>query len=264
MENILQIKNLSIVYTESQIAVHDLSMDIPKGSIVAIVGESGSGKSTALRSFVRLLSGEGRIASGEILFHDEDLTKMSQKRLRQIRGRRISMIFQDAAASLDPRKKIGYQYVEVLRSHFHISKEEASRQALEMLEKIHLPDPQRVMDSYPFELSGGMIQRVAIAMAVSMRSELLLADEPTSALDVTIQAQVVNLMMELRRDYGTTIVIVTHNLGVAAYMADYIAVMHHGRLVELNTRDNIVHAPKDDYTKMLIAAVPDMEVASFA
>ncbi len=263
MENILQIKNLSIVYAESQIAVNQLSMDVPRGSIVAIVGESGSGKSTVLRSFIRLLSNEGRIAGGEILFHGEDLVQVSKKRLFQIRGRGISMIFQDPAASFDPRKKIGYQYVEVLRSHFRLSVEEARKQALQMLERIQLPDPERVMGAYPFELSGGMIQRVAIAMSVSMRSELLLADEPTSALDVTIQAQVVNLLMELRRNYGTTIIIVTHNLGVAASMADIIAVMRDGVLVEKGSRDSIIHSPTEEYTRLLVTSVPDMEVASY-
>jgi len=263
VENILQIKSLSIVYKESQIAVNQLSMDVPRGSVVAIVGESGSGKSTVLRSLIGLLSSEGRIAGGQILFQGEDLVKVSQKRLYQIRGRGMSMIFQDAAASFDPRKKIGYQYVEVLRSHFRLSVEEAGRQAREMLERMQLPDPERVMDSYPFELSGGMIQRVAIAMSVSMRSELLLADEPTSALDVTIQAQVVNLLLELRRNFGTTIIIVTHNLGLAANIADFIAVMRSGVLVEKGSRDSIIHSPTEEYTRLLVASVPDMEVASF-
>lgn len=264
MENILEIKNLSIVYNESKIAVRNVSMGIAKGSIVAIVGESGSGKSTVIRSIIRLLSGNGRIAGGEILYHGKDISKYSPEQLRKIRGKGISMIFQDPLSTLDPRKKIGYQYKEVLRAHFPISEEKAYNMAVDMLEQFSLPDPKRIMNSYPFELSGGMIQRVAIAMAVSLQSEILLADEPTSALDVTIQAQVVNILMDLRKNQGTTILFVTHNLGVAAYVADYIAVMYQGMLVEMGTRDEIISHPQKAYTKMLISSVPNMEVADFA
>ena len=249
------------MYGGSKTAVHGVSMDIPKGSIVAIVGESGSGKSTVIRAIMRLLSSDGRITSGEILFCGEDLLKLTERQMRPLRGGRISMIFQDAASSLDAKKKIGYQYAEVLRAHRPVSYEEACRDAASMLTQIAMPDPERILDSYPFELSGGMIQRVAIAMALSMQSEILLADEPTSALDVTIQAQVVDLMIEMREKYGSTVVIVTHNIGVASYMADYIAVMHHGELVEMGTRDQIIEDPQEAYTKMLIASVPDMEVA---
>ncbi|MBQ3578111.1 MAG: ABC transporter ATP-binding protein [Firmicutes bacterium] len=256
----LEIRDLSVIYDERDTAVRGLNMDVPEGSVVAIVGESGSGKSTVIRSVMGLLSSGARIASGEILFHGKDLVRMPEKQKRLLRGRRMSLIFQDAAASLDPRKKIGYQYAEVLLSHMDITKAEALDKAEETLRHISMPDPGRILDSYPFELSGGMVQRVAIAMAVSMGSELLLADEPTSALDVTIQIQVVDLLMEMKRRFGTTIMLVTHNIGVASYMADLIAVMRHGELVEIGTRDEIILAPKQDYTKMLISSVPDMEV----
>ncbi len=263
MENILEIKNLTIIYNESKTAVRNVSMNIPKSSIVAIVGESGSGKSTIIKAVIRLLSNNGRIANGEILYHDKNIVKYSQEQLRKIRGIGISMIFQDALSALDPRKKIGYQYEEALRAHFDISGAEACRVAVNMLRQFSLPDPEKIMNFYPFELSGGMVQRVAIAMSVSLKSEILLADEPTSALDVTVQAQVINTLMNLRNEHGTTIVLVTHNLGVAAYMADYIAVMHQGKLVEMGTRDKIISHPEEAYTKMLIASVPNMEVAKF-
>ena len=260
MDSVLQMKNLWIVYNESKIAVRDFSMEVPRGSIVAIVGESGSGKSTVIRSIMGLLHGNGRVARGEILFGGKDLTRISEREMRSLRGNKISMIFQDAAASLDAKKKIGYQFAEVLCAHRSISTAQARRKAAEMLQQIAMPDPDRILDSYPFELSGGMVQRVAIAMAVSLESELLLADEPTSALDVTIQAQVVRLLIDMRDRFGSTVIIVTHNIGVASYMADYIAVMHEGRLVEMGTRDEIIEAPKEAYTKMLISSVPDMEI----
>lgn len=264
MENILEIQNLSVVYNESKIAVNRVNMNIPKGSIVAIVGESGSGKSTLIKALIRLLSDNARIATGRALFKGTDLVHCSRRELNQIRGSGISMIFQDTFSTLDPKKRIRYQYVEAIQAHRKVSRAEAEQMAMEMLASVGMPDPQRVMDSYPFELSGGMAQRVAIAMCVSLQSEVILADEPTSALDVTIQAQVVNTLMKLRREHGTTIILVTHNLGVAAYMADYIAVMCHGELVEMDTRDEVIQNPKMPYTKMLIASVPDMEVADFA
>ena len=213
-----------------------------------------------IRSIMGLLPGNGRVARGEILFGGKDLTRISEREMRSLRGNKISMIFQDAAASLDAKKKIGYQFAEVLCAHRSISTAQARRKAAEMLQQIAMPDPDRILDSYPFELSGGMVQRVAIAMAVSLESELLLADEPTSALDVTIQAQVVRLLIDMRDRFGSTVIIVTHNIGVASYMADYIAVMHEGRLVEMGTRDEIIEAPKEAYTKMLISSVPDMEI----
>lgn len=264
MENILEIQNLSVVYNERKIAVNRVNMDIPKGSVVAIVGESGSGKSTLIKSLIRLLSDNSRIATGRALFKGTDLTHCSVSDLNKIRGRGISMIFQDTFSTLDPKKKVGYQYIEAIRAHNDISKAKAWEMALKMLAEVGLPDPKRVMDSYPFELSGGMAQRVAIAMCVSLDSEIILADEPTSALDVTVQAQVVNALMRLRDENGTTIVMVTHNLGVAAYMADYIAVMYQGELVEWGSRDEIINNPQRPYTKMLISAVPDMEEAQSA
>lgn len=264
MADILNIRNLSVHYRDAlHPAITGVSMDIPEKSIVAIVGESGSGKSTVIRAIVNLLSGGGRIVDGEILYRGKNLVGMPEKEYRRLRGKHISMIFQNAYAALDPKKKVGYQYIEALRAHMDIGKARAWEMSLNMLSRMALPDPERIMEAYPFELSGGMAQRVAIAMSLSMHSDLLLADEPTSALDVTVQAQVVKVMMHLRDDHGKAVLIVTHNLGVAAHMADWIAVMHEGKLVEWGATDQILNHPKQEYTRGLIAAVPDMEVADF-
>lgn len=264
MADILNLRNLSVEYSDAEEpTISGVSMDVPERSIVAIVGESGSGKTTVIRAIMNLLPSRVRAVKGEILYRGRNLVGLPESEYRKLRGSSISLIFQNAYAALDPRKKIGSQYVEALRAHLDVGRAQARRMALEMLSEMNLPDPGRILDSYPFELSGGMAQRVAIAMALSARSDLLLADEPTSALDVTIQAQVVKIMMRLRDAYGMTILIVTHNLGVAAYMADAIAVMHDGRLVEWGSTREILNHPRDAYTKKLIASVPDMEVADF-
>lgn len=264
MTDILELRNVSVIYSEAkEPAVTDVSLQIPENSIVAIVGESGSGKSTLIRSIIGLLSGKGQVMGGQILFKGTDLTKLSQRDYRRLRGKQISMIFQNAVSAFDPKKKIGFQFLENIRACEKISKMQAKETAMDMLKRVGLLDPERIMDSYPFELSGGMAQRVAIAMSMSVHSELLLADEPTSALDVTMQAQVVQALMDLRETMGMTIIIVTHNLGVASYMADYLAVMYHGKLVDFGPTDRIIKNPVDEYTKRLIQAVPDMEVIDF-
>ena len=258
--NILEFKNLSIKYQNEKSAVDNVSFYVPEGSIVAIVGESGSGKSTIIRAAIGLLPQGGKVESGEILFSGNNLLDLSEDELRRMRGNQISMVFQDTGTYLNPRIKIGKQYLELLKIHMEdYSKDKAYDLAVNMLSKMKLPDPKNVMKSYPFQLSGGMLQRVAIAMAISMKPRLLLADEPTSALDVTIQAQVVKEMIELCKSTGTTIVIVTHNMGVASAMADYIAVMQKGVLKEFGTRDQIIENPQNDYTKNLLSVVPELE-----
>ncbi|MDO4548752.1 MAG: ABC transporter ATP-binding protein [Clostridia bacterium] len=264
MPDILNIRNLSVHYKDAECpAISGFSMDIPDKSIVAIVGESGSGKSTVIRAIINLLCGGGRITGGEILYRGRNLVGLPENEYRKLRGKHISMIFQDAYSTMDPRKKIAYQYIESLLAHMKISKAKARAMGINMLSRMALPDPERIMDSYPFELSGGMAQRVAIAMSLSNHSDLLLADEPTSALDVTVQAQVAKVIMHLRDEHEKSVIIVTHNLGLAAYMADYIAVMHHGRLVEWGQSERVLNHPDDEYTKMLINSIPDMEVAEF-
>ena len=257
--NVLEIKDLSILYDEKKEAVKNVSFAVPEGKIVAIVGESGSGKSTIIRGVIDLLPSGGKISHGDVFFDGENMKSFSKEKLRKIRGEQMAMIFQDAWAYMNPRLRIGTQYLETLRAHTTLTKAEATKIALEMLSRLKLQDPERIMKSYPFQLSGGMRQRVAIAMAISMKPKLLLADEPTSALDVTVQAQVVQEMLNLRESMGTAIVIVTHNMGVASRMADYIAVMKKGELMEFGTRDQIIHHPQSEYTKMLLSVVPELE-----
>lgn len=264
MSDIIELQNVSIRYRDAEKdAVSNVTLSVPEYSITAIVGESGSGKSTLIRSVIGLPSGGARVVEGSIRYRGTDLTALKEADLRKLRGKSISMIFQNAYAALDPRKKIGFQFLESMRVHSDVSNAEALGIAESALREVGLADPKRILNSYPFELSGGMTQRVAIAMAMAVKSDILLADEPTSALDVTMQAQVVQSLMDLRSRMGTTIVVVTHNLGVASYMADYLAVMYKGRLVDFGPTRSVIHEPKDEYTRKLIASVPDMEVADF-
>ena len=235
-----------------------VSLDMDKGDIVAIVGESGSGKTTVIRAILGSLPSGGYVSKGDIVFEGESLLKYSKDQWRDLRGTKISMIFQDSGAMINPIRKIGSQYVEYIRTHEKISKKEAWAKGVDMLERMRLPNGDNIMKSYPFELSGGMRQRVGIAMAMTFQPALLLGDEPTSALDVTTQAQIVRQMMELRDEYQTSIIIVTHNLGVAAYMADKIIVMKNGRVVDSGDREKILNSPEDPYTKNLLESVPSM------
>ena len=262
--NILEIQNCTICYQNGRPAVSDVSLSVSEGEIVSIVGESGSGKTTLIRAILGLLPAGGRITGGSVLFNGRDLVKLREQELQDIRGRDIAMIFQDVGAALDPIEKIKRQYAEAIAVHEKQSKQTYFERAVGMLQKMHLTDPKRVMDAYPFELSGGMKQRVGIAMGMTAQPKLLLADEPTSALDVTIQAQVVHELKELRRKYGTTIILVTHNMGVASYLSDKIGVMCKSRLVEFGSRDEIIYHPKETYTKELLEAVPKLGGRRFA
>lgn len=256
----LQFNHVTICYGERPV-VRDFSLAVDTGQIVSIVGESGSGKTTVIRAAMGLLPKGGRIAAGQILLDGTDLTALSQKEWLAYRGERIAMIFQDAGAMLNPILPVGRQFVEMLAAHHPgMPPKTARARALAGLKAVSLADPKRVMAAYPFELSGGMRQRVGIAMAMAEDPPLLLADEPTSALDVTTQAQIVRQMLALNRVHQShqAIVMVTHNLGVAAYMSDVIVVMQAGRIVETGTRDAILHRPADPYTKKLLAAVPTM------
>ena len=253
----LEIKDLAVQYGNQAPTVEHFNLSMKKGEIISVVGESGSGKTTVIRAVLGALAGAGRVTSGDILFHGESLLKNSQSDWRKIRGSKMSMIFQDCGGTLNPIRKIGSQYVEYICTHESMAKKEAWNKAVSMLTKMRLPDAENIMNSYPYQLSGGMRQRVGIAM--TFNPELLLADEPTSALDVTTQAQIVRQMMELRDDFGTGIIIVTHNIGVAAYMADQLIVMHHGKVVDHGTREEVLSNPTSDYTKKLLEAVPEME-----
>jgi peptide/nickel transport system ATP-binding protein len=257
-KSLLNINNVSIRYGRQEPVVKNVSMSIGRNDIVGIVGESGSGKSTLIRAILGILPAGSSICSGNIIFKDRNLLEFSKKEWREVRGNRIAIIFQDAGRSLTPILKIGDQFIETVKSHFDISKADAHDKAKAMLAKMQLPDVNRIMNSYPFELSGGMKQRVAIAMAMTMEPELLLADEPTSSLDVTVQAQVVREMMELRKNFNTTIIMVTHNMGVASYMCDKIGVMHQGELVEWGSKNQVINHPKSDFTRRLLSAVPEL------
>ena len=255
----LEIKDLAVQYGDQAPTIEHFNLSMKKGEIISVVGESGSGKTTVIRAVLGALAGAGRVTSGDILFHGESLLKNSKSDWRKIRGSKMSMIFQDCGGTLNPIRKIGSQYVEYIRTHESMTKQEAWQKAVTMLTKMRLPDAENIMNSYPYQLSGGMRQRVGIAMAMTFNPELLLADEPTSALDVTTQAQIVRQMMELRDDFGTGIIIVTHNIGVAAYMADQLIVMHHGKVVHHGIREEVLSNPTSDYTKKLLEAVPEME-----
>ena len=237
----LDVQDITVAYSSNaEPTIEGFHIEMKPGEICSIVGESGSGKTTVIRSILGLLPSGGKVTKGDILFEGESLLQYSKKQWRELRGTQISMIFQDSGAMINPIRKIGSQYVE-------------------MLEKMRLPDGKRIMESYPFELSGGMCQRVGIAMAMTFQPKLLLADEPTSALDVTTQAQIVRQMMELRDDFGTGIIVVTHNIGVAAYMADKLLVMRQGKVVDSGQREDILHNPQSEYTKNLLASVPALK-----
>ena len=262
--SLLEVKNCTIKYQNGAPAVSNVSFDVEKGEIISLVGESGSGKTTMIRAILGLLPPGGKVTEGQIILDGKDLLSFSEHEMESIRGKEISMIFQDVGQSMDPVKLIKSQYIEAIKVHDKISKEESYDKAVEMLKRMHLPDAKRVMVSYPFELSGGMKQRVGIAMGMTAQPKLLLADEPTSALDVTIQAQVVREMKELRDKYGVTIILVTHNMGVASYLSDKIGVMCKSKMVEFGSRDEIIYSPKEQYTKDLIEAVPKMGGKRFA
>lgn len=253
----LKIDNITIAYKDVP-TVMDFSLHMAQGQIVSLVGESGSGKTTVIRAVLGLLAGGGKVTKGDILFNGTSLLSNTPEQWRNLRGSEISMIFQDSGAMMNPTRKVGDVFVEYLRTHEKISKKDAWAKGCGMLEKMNLPSPDNVMKSYPFQLSGGMRQRVGIAMGMSYQPKLLLADEPTSALDVTTQAQIVRQMMELRDDYGTSIIVVTHNLGIAAYMSDYIVVMKDGKMEDQGTREYILHETRNAYTRSLLSAVPSV------
>ena len=236
----LEIKDLSVRYGKQAPTIEHFNLSMKKGEIISVVGESGSGKTTVIRAVLGALGGGGRVSTGDIQFHGHSLLSNTKNEWRNLRGTRISMIFQDCGGTLNPIRKIGSQYVEYICTHTDVSKAEAWKKGCSMLQKMRLPDAENIMKSYPHQLSGGMRQRVGIAMAMTFNPELLLADEPTSALDVTTQAQIVRQMMELRDDFGTGIIIVTHNIGVAAYMADQLVVMQNGKVVDQGTRDEVM------------------------
>ena len=261
---ILDIENCTISYRGQKAAVDNVSLSVKEREIVSIVGESGSGKTTLIRSILGILPPGGSVSSGQILFQGKNLLELDEDTFRKIRGTEIAMIFQDVGASMNPIRTVDSQYRESILAHRKMRKDACHTLEREMLAKMHLTDPDRVLQSYPFELSGGMKQRVGIAMSMTARPKLLLADEPTSALDVTIQAEVVREMKKLREQYDAAIILVTHNMGVASYISDKIGVMCQGKLVEFGSREDVIFRPQHEYTRKLLAAVPRLEGKRFA
>ncbi len=240
-------------------AVDGVSFEVEEGSVLGIVGESGCGKSVTALSVMGLVQSPGRVVSGSIRFEGRDLTTMPEKELEDVRGKQISMIFQDPMTSLNPTLTIGTQNMETLRRHLGLSKADARKRAIELLEEVHIPDAARRVKDYPHRFSGGMRQRVMIAIALSCNPKLLIADEPTTALDVTVQAGVLELLDELRREHGMTMIIISHNMGVIAETAEDVLVMYAGQVVEQASVTDVFDRPEHPYTEALLASLPDIE-----
>lgn len=260
---VVGVHNLSVEYRGKDhvvYAVNGVSFDLHAGQVLALVGESGSGKTTIALSIPRLLPGEGHVTSGEVLFHDRDLLRIGEDELRRVRGRQISMIFQDPVAGLNPVITVGDQVAEILTSHLDISKKDARKQTPSILASAGLADAERVAKAYPFQLSGGMCQRVMIAIATALDPQVIIADEPTSALDVTVQAQILHELDRLRHDDGTAILLITHDFGVVANIADNVAVTYAGRVVERGTTVRVMREPLHPYTAALLATLPRLDL----
>lgn len=258
MSELLKFNAVDICYYD-KCAVRDISFDISPGEILGIAGESGSGKSTIIKAALGILPQGGAVTAGDILFNGINIPDASEKELRGIRGAEIGMIFQDAGASLCPVRTIGDQIFESMSAHMKISKYESKKHALELFEKLGFKDGERILSCYPFEMSGGMNQRIGIAMAMLLKPEILLADEPTSALDVTVQKQVVEELLLMRETYNTAIILVTHNIGVIKAMADKVMLLKEGRIVEFGEAESVLNDPQEEYTKKLLSAVPKLK-----
>lgn len=263
MAKLLEIQNLNThFYTSSGIvrAVNGITYDVDEGETVAVVGESGCGKSVSALSILRLIPDPpGRIVDGHIKFQGTDLASLDEEEMRKVRGREIAMVFQEPMTSLNPVLTIGLQLTETIQTHLGLSDEEASARALELLEKVGIGDAERRLKQYPHHLSGGMRQRVMIALALSCEPKLIIADEPTTALDVTIQAQILELMKGLTKEMGVALIVITHNLGVVARYADRVNVMYAGKIIESGSAIDIYHRPNHPYTLALLNSVPRMD-----
>lgn len=263
MTNLLEIEDLKVQFFTSEgvvRAVDGISYNVEAGETVAIVGESGSGKSVSALAMLRLIPDPpGRIMGGKIEFDGQDLLQLDEESMRQVRGRDIAMVFQEPMTSLNPVLTIGRQLTETLEQHLNSSKEESQSRAIELLGLVGISEPHRRLRQYPHHLSGGMRQRVMIAMSLACNPKLIIADEPTTALDVTIQAQILELMKDLTRDLGVALIIITHNLGVVARYADRVNVMYAGRIVESGVAADIYHRPGHPYTRGLLKSVPRLD-----
>ena len=262
-EKLLTVNNLRTEFFSSKkssvTAINEISFHIDKGEILGLVGESGCGKSVTSLSIMRLLNfTSGKVTKGEVIFEGQDLQQLPEKEMRTIRGGKMSMIFQEPMSSLNPAMRIDKQMIEGIRLHTDLTKEQARERAAKILQQVGIPDPERVLKNYPHQLSGGMRQRVMIAMAMSCNPELLIADEPTTALDVTIQAQILDLMKKIQQEEGMSILLITHDLGVVAEMCSRVIVMYAGEIVEEAPVDILFNHPSHPYTVGLIASVPKL------
>ncbi|MFA1643186.1 oligopeptide/dipeptide ABC transporter ATP-binding protein [Chryseomicrobium aureum] len=262
-DNVLEVRNLQTSFSTDKgevRAVDGVSFDVPKGKTIGIVGESGSGKSITSLSILRLLAENGKIKGGEIRYKGEDLTKVTEKRMRELRGNDISMIFQEPMTSLNPVYTVGQQISESLIAHKGMNKKQAMVRSVELLKLVGIPSPEKRVKAYPFELSGGMRQRVMIAMSLACDPEILIADEPTTALDVTIQAQILELIKDLQDRLGMSVIFITHDLGVVAETCDYVAVMYAGQVVEYSNIRTLFKQPKHPYSIGLLNSLPRHDI----
>ena len=267
MDALLEIEGLEVRFRSPQgevKAVNGATYAVRRGETVAVVGESGSGKSVTALSILRLVKAPGRIAGGAIRFEGRDLLSLSEDRIRAVRGRDIGMVFQEPMTSLNPLLRVGVQLTETMHAHLGLSKADAEARAVELLTRVGIPEPARRLRQFPHEFSGGMRQRVMIAMALACKPKLIVADEPTTALDVTIQGQILQLLKDLTRDEGVGLILITHNLGVVARYADRVNVMYAGRVVESGTAAEVFGAPRHPYTLGLLASVPRLDTPKAA
>ena len=256
--SVLSYENVDISYNGNTV-VKNINFKLAEGEILGIVGESGSGKSTVLKAAMNLLGKGGLVTRGDIWFKGMDIPDLPDKQMRKINGPEIGMIFQNSGSAFCPIRTVGDQLYEAMCAHERISKAEFKNKATELFEKIGFNDVQRILKSYPFELSGGMQQRVGVAAAMLMNPKVLLADEPTSALDVSIQSLVIDEMLKVRELFGTSMIIVSHNIGVIGAMADNVIVMKDGQMIEYGKKDDVINCPKEEYTKKLMSAVPKLK-----
>lgn len=262
-ETVLSVQNLTISFRTINgmvRAVRGISFDLKRGETVAIVGESGSGKSVSIKAIMGILAGNAVVDDGQILYEGQDLLKISEKEYHKIRGSKIGLIFQDPLSALNPIMKIGKQITETLKlSHPEMNKKQLRARAIELMESVGIPDAQNRIDQYPFQFSGGMRQRIVIAIALARDPEVLICDEPTTALDVTVQAKILDLINEIKRERNLSVIFITHDMGVVANIADRINVMYAGKIIEKGTSEEIFYEPAHPYTQSLLAAMPDLE-----